>query len=125
MTVFTAVVLVLWDVAQHNLLRGYEYFRATYCLQLWNHGPWYTNRPAIIYRTACGHISEDRSFKLWARYTSEMIGANQLSLCVVYVCTKCNHLSLFKNRIQKLVNNAAICAVLCQAGFTGKCDIHI
>jgi hypothetical protein len=38
MTVLTAVVLVLWDVAQHNLVGRYEYFRATYCLHLCNLG---------------------------------------------------------------------------------------
>jgi hypothetical protein len=93
MTVLTAVnimTLVLWDMAQQNLVGGYEYFRATYCLHLQNLGLRYTKRLAIIYRTACDHNSEDSSFKLCACYTSEKLGATQLILYVVDMCTKSN-----------------------------------
>lgn len=62
------------------------------------------------------------SFKLCACYTSEMLGATQF--CVLFVCVQ-SAISLSKeNNIEQLVNNVAICAVLCEAGFMGKCDIH-
>ena len=83
----------------------------------------------MIYPTACGHISEDHSFKLRACYTSEMLGATHF--CVLFTCVQSaislslSPPSLSKEQnIEKLVNNVAICAVLCQAGFMGKCDIH-
>jgi hypothetical protein len=51
-----------------------------------------------------------------------MLGATQF--CVLFVCVQ-SAISLSKeNNIEQLVNNVAICAVLCEAGFMGKCDIH-
>lgn len=59
-----------------------------------------------------------------ACHTSEMFGAIQF--CVLFARVQ-SAISLFLSKeqnIEKLVNNVAICAVLGEAGFTGKCDIH-
>jgi len=53
-----------------------------------------------------------------------MFGAIQF--CVLFARVQ-SAISLFLSKeqnIEKLVNNVAICAVLGEAGFTGKCDIH-
>jgi len=79
----------------------------------------------MIYRTACGHISEDHSFKLRAVTLQKCLVPLNFVCCLHVYKVQSLSLSLSKEQnIEKLVNNVAICAVLCQAGFMGKCDIH-